>query len=174
MCCDCNAYFWKKSYYIWKTYFMTNYKPGGNLASLQWRHNGHSSVSNHQYYDCLHNRLFRRRSKQTSKLRVTGLCVGNSLGTGEFPAQMASNADNVSIWYHHVTKVIGHTWVSHFRRPLSNKMYNFRIVITSWPCNPGRECRWYIKLFGWNIANNIPKTLISWYWNMMPSNYVDS
>ena len=29
----------------------------------------------------------RRRSKKTSKLRVTGLCVGNSPGTGEFPAQ---------------------------------------------------------------------------------------
>ena len=34
----------------------------------------------------------RRRSKKTSKLRVTGLCAGNSPETGEFPAQMASNA----------------------------------------------------------------------------------
>ena len=42
---------------------------------------------------CLLNRLFRRRSKKTSKLRVTGLCAGNSPGTGEFPAQMASNAE---------------------------------------------------------------------------------
>ena len=30
---------------------------------LLWRHNGQSSVSNHQPYDCLHNRLFRRWSK---------------------------------------------------------------------------------------------------------------
>ena len=30
---------------------------------------------------------------KTSKLRVTGLCVGNSPGTDEFPAQMASNAE---------------------------------------------------------------------------------
>ena len=36
--------------------------------------------------------------KNPSKLRVTGLCVGKSPGTGEFPAQMASNAENVSIW----------------------------------------------------------------------------
>ena len=43
------------------------------------------------------NRLFRRRSKKTSKLRVTGLCVGNSPGTGKFPAQMTSYAENVSI-----------------------------------------------------------------------------
>ena len=47
------------------------------------------------------NRLFRRRSKKTSKLRFTGLCVGNSPETGEFPAQMASNAKNVSIWWRH-------------------------------------------------------------------------
>ena len=44
------------------------------------------------------NCLFGRRSKKTSKLRVTGLCVGNSPGTGEFPAQMASNAEKVPIW----------------------------------------------------------------------------
>ena len=31
--------------------------------------------------------------KKTSKLRVTGLCAGNSPVTGEFPAQRASNAE---------------------------------------------------------------------------------
>ena len=41
----------------------------------------------------------RRRSKKTWKLRVTGLCAGNSLVTGEFPAQLASNEKNVSIWW---------------------------------------------------------------------------
>ena len=69
--------------------------------SLRWRHNGCDSVSNHQPRDCLLNRLFRHRSKKTSKLRVTGLCAGNSPETGEFPAQMASNAENVSIWWRH-------------------------------------------------------------------------
>ena len=39
--------------------------------------------------------------KKTSKLRVTGLCAGISPGTGEFPAQMTSNAENVSIWCQH-------------------------------------------------------------------------
>ena len=39
--------------------------------------------------------------KQTLKLRVTGLCEGNSPVTGEFPAQMASNVENVSIWWRH-------------------------------------------------------------------------
>ena len=57
---------------------------------LRWRHSGRDSVSDHQPRDCLLNHLFRRRSKKTSKLRVTGLCAGNSPGTDEFPAQMAS------------------------------------------------------------------------------------
>ena len=75
-------------------------------SSLQWRHNGRDSVSNHQPLHCLLNRLFRRRSKKTSKLRVTGLCAGNSPGTGEFPAQMASYAENVSIWWRHHDRTI--------------------------------------------------------------------
>ena len=70
--------------------------------ALYWRHNERDGVSNHQPNDCLLNRLFRRRSKKTSKLRVTGLCAGNPLVTGEFPAQRASNTENVSIlWRHH-------------------------------------------------------------------------
>ena len=48
------------------------------------------------------NRLFRRRSKKITKLRVTGLCEGNSPMTDAFPAQRASNADNGSIWWHYL------------------------------------------------------------------------
>ena len=72
--------------------------------ALRWRHNERDSVSNHQPHDCLLNRLFRRRSKKTSKLRVTGLCVGKSPGTGVFPTQMASYAENVSVWWRHHVK----------------------------------------------------------------------
>ena len=76
-------------------------------TSLRWRHNGCDSVLNHQPHQCLLNRLFRRRSKKTSKLRVTGLCAGNS---AEFPAQMASYAENASIWWrHHGTD---HKWTN--------------------------------------------------------------
>ena len=69
--------------------------------SLRWRHNELDGVSDHQPHDCLLNRLFGRRSKKTSKLRVNGLCAENSPGTGEFPTQKASNAENVSIWWRH-------------------------------------------------------------------------
>ena len=75
--------------------------PREQRSTLQWRHYRPDGVSNHQPHHCLLNRLFRRRSKKTSKLRITGLCVGNSPVTGEFPAQMASNAVTVSIWWRH-------------------------------------------------------------------------
>ena len=55
------------------------------FPSLQWRHNDHDSVSNHQPHGYLLNRLFGRRSKKTSKLRVTGLCAGNSPGPVNSP-----------------------------------------------------------------------------------------
>ena len=71
------------------------------VIALQWHLNWRYGVSNHQPYDCLLNRLFWRRSEKTSTFSVTGHCVGNSPVTGEFPAQMTSNAENVSIWWRH-------------------------------------------------------------------------
>ena len=75
-------------------------------VTLQWRHYGRDGVSNHQLHHCQLNRLFRRRSKKTtSKLRTTSLRVGISPLVGEFPTQMASNADNVFNWWHHHEKI---------------------------------------------------------------------
>ena len=117
--------------------------------SLRCRHNGRDGVSNHQSHHCLLNRLFRRRSKKTSKLFVIGLCdrwpvnsphkwpvtrkcfhlmtsmllvtglwAGNSTGTSEFPAQLASNAEMfptlTSSWYFRIawscSTVNGSSW----------------------------------------------------------------
>ena len=55
------------------------------IFTLRWNHNERNGVSNHQPHDCLLNRLFRRRSKKTSKLRVPGLCDGNSPGPVNSP-----------------------------------------------------------------------------------------
>ena len=76
---------------------------------LQWRHKERDGVSNHQPHDCLlKGCLFRPRSKKTSKLRVTGLCAGNSPVTSEFPTQKPSDAKNVSIWWrHHAIVTVG-------------------------------------------------------------------
>ena len=83
------------------------------FKSLRWRHDERDGVSYHQPHDC----SFIRAQKKTLKLRVTGLCDGNSPVTGEFPTPRASNAENVSIWWrHHVKKWktwYKLTWVCH-------------------------------------------------------------
>ena len=63
----------------WGIHFYVSYN------TLQWRHNEHDGISIHQRLDCLHNRLFRHRSKETSKLCVTGHCEGNPPVTGGSP-----------------------------------------------------------------------------------------
>ena len=93
-------------------------KSYGHFA-LKWRQNERDGVSNHRRLNCLPNRLFRRRSKKTSKLRVTGLCEGNSLVTSEFSVQRASN-DDVAIWWsHHGQNVLASLspWDSENRLP---------------------------------------------------------
>ena len=72
----------------------------------------------------------RRRSKKTSKLCVTGLCAGNSPVTGEFLAQRASNAENVSIWWRHHENML--TWLSNidwkihmFNSDMTSRSVNF-------------------------------------------------
>ena len=73
--------------------------------TLQWRHNDHDGVSNHKPYGCLLNCLFRRRSKKTSKLRLTGSCAGNSPGPVNSP----------------------------HKGPVTRKMFPFDDVIMNWP-----------------------------------------
>ena len=75
----------------------------GMTISLRWRHNELDGVSDHQPHDCLLNSLFGRRSKKTSKLRVTGLCEGNSPGPVNSPhkgpvARKIVPFDDVIMW----------------------------------------------------------------------------
>ena len=63
-------------------------------VSKQWSHNGCNSISIHRHLHYLLNRLFRRRSKKTSKLCVTALCLGNPPVTDGFPSQRARNVEN--------------------------------------------------------------------------------
>ena len=129
------------------TYMLLQSRTHLKLKSLRWR----DSVSNHQPHDCLLNLLFRRRSKKTSKLRVTGPCAGNSPETGEFPAQMACNAENVSIWWrHHVSPNLARS-----KHPcqLSNRFENLHISL-QWYCralctNSKRFDNWAISYAFW-------------------------
>ena len=102
-----------------KIYWYTNALGEDYLKLLQWRYNGRDSVRNLQSHGCFLNRLFRRRSTKTSKLRFAGLCAGNSPRTGEFHAQMASNASNVSIWWRHHVNLSKLLWLGP-TKPFSN------------------------------------------------------
>ena len=86
-----------------------------------------SKITNHTI---LYSTVFQTQVKKTSKLRVTGLCAGNSPGTGEFPAQMASNEENVSIcWHHHATAPYGScNWV----RRLPHLSFTVRLSHYQW------------------------------------------
>ena len=89
----CQTYVYLKLFYLVER--MTYDGCVWGKQPLQWRHNGRDSVSNHQPHDCLLNRLSRRRSKKhQSPASLTFVTV-------EFPAQKASNAENVSIWWRH-------------------------------------------------------------------------
>ena len=119
------------------------------LATLQWRHNGHVGVLNHQPHDCLLNRIFGRRKKNPSKLRVTGLCMGNSPVTGEFPHKRPVTRkmfpfDDVIMMqrsgYRTVKRIYVHLWQTYVTRkpqpasmPLDplNTWRNKNVVITS-------------------------------------------
>ena len=99
------------------------------------------SASNHQPPDCLLNHLFRRRSKKTSKLRVTGLCAGNSPGPVNSP----------------------------YKWPVTRKMFPFDDVImihcergtstTNCSCSQHRPRARYVPIFYsrryWTIWNKI-------------------
>ena len=74
--------------------------------------------------------FIRAQIKENIKARVTGLCAGNSPRTGEFPAQMASNAEYVSIWWRH--HGASHHWcrvVIHFLTKVCSRIIPYSDVI---------------------------------------------
>ena len=99
--------------------------------TLQWRHNGRDGVSNHQPHHCLPNRLFRLKENIKAP-RHWPLC---GEFTGEFPAKMASNAENVSIWWrHHVYALPGpNQWTTFLANPLKNTLWTEVRGIHRWP-----------------------------------------
>ena len=132
---------------------------------LQWCHHERDGVSNHRRLDCLLTRLFRRRSKKTSNLRVTGLCEGNSTVTSEFPSQRASNAENASIWW------LNHAIISSFFNNSSSSIVIITIVIIntiavvamlySFAYHDGISYKfeWYFMISVYNLKANKTATL---------------
>ena len=134
----------------------TNHHRGLDLHwcwTLQWRHNERHGVSNHRRLNCLLDRLFRRRSKKRSKLRVTGLCDGNPPVTGGFPSQRASNM-KMSPW----TRP-GYSWAHHQPRPGFNiKNVPFQVsqiakfMGPTWPVLSGRYPAAGLSHAAWAVA----------------------
>ena len=97
--------------------------------------------------------------RKTSKLRVTGLCAGNSPGTGEFPAQMASYAENASIWWrHHVLILQFELWMKNvfFLKRVPDQLCCDPLIIyiihvtdltkSPWPRHASmRQTIWYVN-----------------------------
>ena len=83
-----------------------------SMKTLKWRHNGHDGVSNYQPHDCLLSRLFRRKAKKTSKLRVTGLCGGIHRRLVNSPHKWPVTQKNDSIWWRHHEGLVHFRWQS--------------------------------------------------------------
>ena len=74
------------------------------VYKVQWHYNDvimTTMASQITSLTTVYSTVYSGTDKKTSKLRVTGLCAGNSPATSEFPAERASNAENVTIWWRH-------------------------------------------------------------------------
>ena len=101
--------------------------------ALPWRHNDCHGIWNHQNLDCLLSRLFKRTSKKTSKLFVTGLCERNPPVAGGFPSQRASNAENalcitVPLW----EESVGHQCISSQKKQWCEFFIYFFVILLNY------------------------------------------
>ena len=97
------------------------------FTTLQWRHNAHNGVSNTNLsivYSTVHSGAVKENIKAAPLA-----FVGNSPVTGEFPAQSASNAKNVSIWWRHHDKTDSQATMYHNGQLMrfSHMLYNFEL-----------------------------------------------
>ena len=109
-----------------------------HTASIPWRHNWVRWRLKSPASRLFAQLFIQARIKKTSKLHVTGIGAGNSPVTGEFPAQMASNAVNVSIWWrHHAIASI-----NYFAKFLSCPKYFIQLFVTK-KRNNNIEQKWH-------------------------------
>ena len=81
------------------------------------------------------------------------ICAGNSPETREFPAQMASNAENISIWWRHhvmVCRQPGHYLNALSIEPLQTSFSGIWMRITR------GECIWK-----WRLLNILPQCVVT-------------
>ena len=126
----------------WNLFLRSLYWPYGKeellVFSSQRHHNECSGFSTHRRLDCLLNRFFRRRSKKTSKLPVTGLCC-------VIQAQIKENIKAPHHWPL-CGEVTGDRWIPRpHKGPVTRKMFPFDDVImfmlSNWYCD------WSISIY---------------------------
>ena len=98
-------------------------------AASQWSYNRRLKS---RRIGCLLNCLFRLRSNKTWKLRIIGLCEGDSPVTGELLSQRASNAENISLWCRHHGFQIWHKFTCRSKLNGIWKKNYFLIICISW------------------------------------------
>ena len=98
--------------------------------------------------------------KKPSKLCVTDFRAENSPVTGEFPAQMASNAESVSIWWGHydLCQWLYSWWLSWQR--LQSLMPQLRP--TTGPVRFLSPARFFARKAEWSARRNFTSVLFSW------------
>ena len=101
---------WAARYFVW----------------LEWRHTGRDGVSNLQPHQCLLNRLFGRRSKKTSKLRVTNLCAGNFYGARWIPH---TNGQQRGKGFHLMTSLYANCMHFRFHHPWQVILFSFGVFV---------------------------------------------
>ena len=92
--------------------------------------------------------------KESSKLRVTGLCAGNSPVTGDFSAQGASNAKNVYIWWRH----------HEFSSLDALKLSECPVMLVPWTA-PGHYLNQCWNIVNWALGNKFQ-------WNLNRNVYI--
>ena len=90
--------------------------------TLQWRHNDHDSVSNHQHHVVIQTQI-----KENTKVPCHWPLCGDFTGTGDFPAQRASYAENVSIWWRHHGEAAYHPYADRHNFQLSHFNFTFTV-----------------------------------------------
>ena len=115
-------------------------------SPLLWRHNG-ANASQITSLSVVYSTVYSGANQR--KRRVTGLCAGNSPETVEFPAQMASNAENVSIWWrHHV-----HIYVSRIQWVIDTPGHEQRTIFSD-----SINLKWYCYFFLRVIISSLRRT----------------
>ena len=111
----------------------------GTIEQQQHRDSDYERHGVLDHLDCLLSCLFMGTSKITLKLRATSLSEGNPPVTGGFTSQMASNAENISIWLRHHDSPLFFVLSHWFRHGIADLPGMQRACISRDFCHPMPE-----------------------------------